>query len=88
MSIKDRIALRPDREDSELLDDVVVQDVSIFRAEMMDDKSLWLACYFPDTDQRLSFWVRATKRKGQKMRLEFIATELPLGEGFTYEPID
>lgn len=84
-----RIALRPDarlqggRPGGEL-DDVVVKDVSMFRAEMMDDKSLWMCCYFPDSGERISFWVRATKRKGQ-MRLEFHVTEEPRGPEFTFE---
>lgn len=78
-----RIALRPDSEGA--LDDVVVNDVSMFRAEMMDDKTLWMCCYFPGSDERLTFWVRATKRKGQKLRLEFNFTETPHGDGFTYE---
>lgn len=82
-----RIALRPDREDSDLLDDVVVKDVSMFRAEMMDDRSLWMCCYFPGTDERLTFHVQATKRKGKKLRLEFVATEQPfaVSPGFLYE---
>ncbi|MCV2393900.1 hypothetical protein OEB99_06235 [Actinotalea sp. M2MS4P-6] len=32
------------------LDDVVVRDVSMFRAEMLDARTLWLACYLKDAD--------------------------------------
>lgn len=73
-----RIALRPD--ETGALDDVVVRDVSMFRAEMMDTKTLWMCCYFPDSDQRLTFWVRS-----QRGRLVFGVTEKPNVEGFTFE---
>lgn len=73
-----RIALRNDAKDR--LDDVVVKDVSMFRAEMMSTKELWLCCYFPGTNERVTFWVRA---KGG--RLEFDVTEQPIGDEFTYE---
>ncbi len=42
-------------------DDVVVQDVSMFRAEMMDPKPLWLACYLRgsgETESRITFTVK------------------------------
>jgi hypothetical protein len=77
-----RIALR---DHNGRLDDVVVNDVSMFRAEMMDDTTLWMACYLPGTTERVSFWVRATRRKGQKMRLEFHVTEWPNDPAITYE---
>lgn len=75
-----RIALRDD--DRGALDDVVVCDVSMFRAEMMDNKTLWMCCYFPDSEQRVTFWVRS--RRGH---LDFDVTEQPFeSEHFTYEP--
>jgi hypothetical protein len=74
-----RIALRDD--DNGDLDDVVINDVSMFRAERMDGKSLWMACYFPDSDEHVTFWVRAKKGK-----LLFSVTEQPPpAERFIYE---
>lgn len=64
-----RIALRPDHRGD--LDDVVVKDVEMFRAEMMDRGRLWMCCYLEGHD-RVNFWVRA---KGS--RLEFTVTEQP-----------
>jgi hypothetical protein len=82
MSDNYRIALRND--DHGELDDVVVKDVSMFRAEMMDGKSLWMACYFPDSDESVVFWVRAKKGK-----LLFYVTEEPTpSEHFVYEDGD
>lgn len=74
-----RIALRPD--EAGALDDVVVRDVSMFRAEMMDDRTLWMCCYFPDNDERVTFWVRS--KRGP---LVFDVTEQPReSEAFRYE---
>ena len=78
-----RIALRDDSHGD--LDDVVVNRVEMFRAEMMSDTELWMCCYFPGSDERLTFNVRATRRKGRKLALEFTAVETPHGHGFTYE---
>ncbi|MEJ7763859.1 MAG: hypothetical protein WKF86_00020 [Acidimicrobiales bacterium] len=46
-----RIALRPlsDAADPDLMDDVVIRDVSMFRAEQMDSNSWWVACYLAGT---------------------------------------
>jgi hypothetical protein len=65
-----RIALRTD--DDDRLDDVVVNDVSCFRAEIMDDKQLFMCCYFPDSDERVAFWVRVERGK-----LRYYVTEQP-----------
>ena len=65
-----RIALRPD-DDGEL-DDVVVKDVEMFRAERMDNRSLWMCCYLTG-HERVNFWVRV-KGRGT---LEFCVTEQP-----------
>ena len=43
----DRIALRLDSRRA--LDDVFVKDVTMFRAERMDDSWLWMACYLDST---------------------------------------
>ena len=64
-----RIALRPD--DQGDLDDVVVKDVEMFRAEMMDNRSLWMCCYL-EGHERVNFWV--TAKRG---RLLFTVTEQP-----------
>jgi hypothetical protein len=80
------IALRPYRDNVEtdgtsLLDDIVVNDVTCFRAEDMTGKAFWAACYFAN-GERLCFWVTA---KSRPLRIEWIATEWPEGD-FTYEP--
>jgi hypothetical protein len=44
-----------------LLDDVVLNDVSMFRAEMLSSTHLWLACYLPGSGvegDRITFEVR------------------------------
>ena len=64
-----RIALRPDEAGE--LDDVVVKDVEMFRAEMMDDRTLWMCCYLAG-HERVNFWVSA---RGGKLR--FSVTEWP-----------
>lgn len=66
-----RIALRPDEEG--MLDDVVVDDVSMFRAEMMGPGELWMAAYLNGSEDRVAFWVKAVK----KGVLEFVVTESP-----------
>lgn len=88
-----RIALRPFRDlrerDGEKhspddLDDIVVQDVSMFRAEMMDKGVLWMCCYLPgctDPQERITFWVRA-----KRGRLTIVCTEQPSQSEVTYEP--
>lgn len=67
---KPRMALR--YADDEL-DDVVVELPLMFRAEMMDDKTLWLCCYFgADKGEHVTFWVRSKRGK-----LDFGVTETP-----------
>lgn len=59
------------------LDDVFVQDVSMFRAEMLDRGHLWLSCYLPGTGvdgDRVTFEVIARGK-----RLEFKVGEMPTG---------
>jgi hypothetical protein len=61
-----------------LLDDVVVSDVGMFRAEMLNEGRLWLCCYLPGTGvdgDRITFEVVA---RGD--RLEFELGETPAGE--------
>lgn len=69
------MALR--RDDDDLLDDVVVRQVSMFRAEMLDSDRLWLCCYLPGTGvegDRVAFDV--TARDGT---ITFELVEMPQG---------
>jgi hypothetical protein len=77
----ERIALRLDSR--KRLDDVYVKNVSMFRAEMMDDSWLWMACYLPDTGaehDRITFGVHAYRGK-----IVFRDVERPSGL-VTFEP--
>jgi hypothetical protein len=68
-----RIALRGDPE----LDDVVVEGISMFRAELLNSDRLWIACYLSGTGvdgDRITFEVAS--RGG---RLVFEVIELPEG---------
>ena len=68
-----RVELRLDQ--NKALDDVVVRDVSMFRAEVLSPGHLWLCCYLPGPngeEQRVTFEVHA---RGE--RLEFEAVETP-----------
>ena len=70
-----RMALR--RGNSRLLDDVFVRDVSLFRAEMMDQRRLWMSCDLEGTGadgDRVTFLVTA---RGN--RLVFEVEEQPAG---------
>ena len=60
------------------LDDVFVNQVDMFRAELLDSRRLWLCCYLPNTGvegDRVTFEVIA--RNG---RLEFNVVEMPTGD--------
>jgi hypothetical protein len=67
------MALRPDSEDPDLMDDIVVERPAMFRAEAMSDDLWWLACYF-DNGERVTFHVRALARP---QRIEFSVGETP-----------
>lgn len=67
------MALRPDSQDHDLLDDIVVKDVEMFRAEALDDDVWWLACYFANGEQ-VTFHVTAQARP---KRIKFSVTEKP-----------
>lgn len=54
------------------MDDVVVEDVEMFRAEQMDDGHLWLCCYFRN-GERVTFGAHAEK----KGLLHFDVVETP-----------
>ena len=92
-SRKVTIALRPMGEDTrgaaaphkpDSLDDVVVAPVRMFRAEMMADGALWMACYVggkPNDQQtwdEVRFWVSARK----KGVLDFTVTDAPRDADF------
>jgi hypothetical protein len=70
-----RVALRGGDQPS----DVVVNDVSMFRAEMLSDRHLWLACYLPGTGidgDRITFEVSVTDGGA----LVFEVVERPTGQ--------
>ncbi len=77
-----RIALRPDwREKTDpmrhetRLDDIVVRNVAMFRAEQMDTHSWWVCCYLDhDTMDRICWNVSANARP---KRLDWVTTEYP-----------
>ena len=76
-----RIALRPDEAGADpmshdtLLDDIVVNNVAMFRAEAMDDGIWWVCCYLDnDTHDRIAWDVRAGCRP---RRIEWTTTEYP-----------
>lgn len=70
------MALRVD--ETGFLDDVVVDNVSTFRAEVLTNNTLWLCCYLPGTGvdgDRIAFEVTA---EGSELRLR--VTESPSGD--------
>lgn len=77
INVRPRLALRPEAEHGPhnaaavLLDDVVVTDVVMFRAEFMDDNDLWMRCYLANNEE-IDFQVSAKRAK-----LRLIATDLP-----------
>lgn len=76
------IALRPEYgDDPHRMDDIVVRNVEMFRAEAMSDKQWWFCCYLKSDVEhdRIDFW--ASVRKG---RLVVEVTALPQGD-FRYE---
>ena len=81
-----RIALRPDVHGEDpmkfdtLLDDIVVSDVPMFRAEQMHESNWWVACYLDDTHDRICWSVTA---KSRPLRIEWRTTEWP--DVATYE---
>lgn len=84
-----RIALRPDDRDADplghgvLMDDIVVRNVSMFRAEQMGVDHWWVCCYLDDLDERICWSVRASARP---KRLNWITTELPDDVTYEHEP--
>ena len=86
-----RIALRPDEDGADpfkhvtLLDDIVVNGVSCFRAEAMSADEWFVCCYLSGTDDdgtedRIAWSVRAVKGRA----IEWTTTEYPTVE-VTYE---
>lgn len=68
-----RIALRPDSERPDELDDIVVHDVTMFRAEAMDNDVWWMACYFANGEQ-VTFHIGIA---GKPKRIRIVATDTP-----------
>ena len=76
------IALRPDDPaDPDLMDDIVVNNVVMFRAEQMDRDSWWVSCTLRDGEE-LVFDVRA---KAKPTRIEWRVQDRPFGSHFIYE---
>lgn len=78
-----RIALRPDDHGADpfdhrtRLDDIVVRDVAMFRAEQMDVASWWVCCYLDNTTQdRICWSVNASARP---RRIDWTGYEYPSG---------
>ena len=68
-----RMALRPHHEFPDEMDDIVVKDVQMFRAEQMSDSHWWMCCYFANGES-VTFGVgRATK----PARVYVTVTETP-----------
>ena len=67
------MALRPLADNPDLMDDIVVKDVTMFRAEAMDDGNWWICCYLSN-DERVAFSMTAHCRP---RRLECVVTEKP-----------
>ena len=72
------IALRPDELHPDEMDDIVVRNVSLFRAEAMSDKSWWMSCFLAD-GQEVVFWITIKKK-----RIVVLCTDQP-GHGYVYE---
>lgn len=68
-----RMALRPDSEIPEEMDDIVVENVTMFRAEAMSEFGWWFACYFAN-GERVSFWI---ERQTRPARIAVHVTEHP-----------
>lgn len=67
-----RMALRPDPERPNELDDIVVHDVTMFRAEANDYGSWWMACSFANGEE-VRFHVGIAS-KPKRLVFETIAT--------------
>jgi hypothetical protein len=68
------MALRPDHRFPEELDDIVVENVRMFRAEAMSDTNFWMCCYFGDNHERVTFNVTIGKNP---KRIVVTAGEIP-----------
>lgn len=70
------MALRPDYHHPDEMDDIVVKDVTMFRAEAMSDDVWWMCCYFAN-GERVTFHVTTTGPANRKQRLSVSVTEEP-----------
>jgi hypothetical protein len=69
------IALRPDGQFPDELDDIVVCNVDV-HMEAMSDNEWWLCCYFAN-GERLTLWINKSKQRDGPARLVVSATEIP-----------
>lgn len=82
-----RLALRPGHHGE--LDDVVVRDVAMFRAEQMDETSWWMACSLAgDIHDRISFSVRAVDGKLEVTVVEYPVSDVSYEAGSILEAAD
>lgn len=86
-----RIALRPDNPADDpldvynLLDDIAVKDVPMFRAEQMSPDHWWVCCYLsnePGDTNRICWSVQARRHP---TRIEWTAVEYPASGSVIYE---
>ena len=68
-----RMALRPRQDSDEELDDIVVKEVEMFRAEAMSNTVWWMCCYFRN-GERVTFHVGIDAKP---KRVHVSATEMP-----------
>jgi hypothetical protein len=76
-AIENRCIIRPD--DDGTPDDIVIDNVTLFRAERMDKHWFWMACYFGDGTDRISFGIYATK----KGKIKLVVEESPTTRNIT-----
>ena len=50
------MAIRYHYPSEEEVDDIVIEDVKMFRMEQMGNNEIWLACYFYN-GERVAFWI-------------------------------
>lgn len=67
------MALRPEHDNPDLMDDIVVEDVTCFRAEAMSESNFWVCCYLKN-GERVTWHVTAHCRP---RRIEWALGEVP-----------
>lgn len=80
-----RIAVRPHSQRPDQADDVVVNDVGMFRLEQMDRRTWWACCYLrgEDDGNRIAFDIRYVNKER-----EVVVTVTEWPDGVAYEEND